>query len=38
MVLTVAQRNAFFEQATQMGIPQATVVQLQAEGVNNVQA
>jgi hypothetical protein len=37
MVLTVAQRNAFFEQATQMGIPQATVIQLQAEGVNNVE-
>jgi hypothetical protein len=37
MVLTAAQRNAFFEQATQMGIPQATVIQLQAEGINNVE-
>ena len=33
MVLTAAQTTAFFEQPAQMGIPHATVVQLQVEGI-----
>ena len=33
MPLTAAQTTAFFEQDTQMGIPHATVVQLQQEGI-----
>ena len=33
MVLTAAQTQAFFEQPAQMGIPHATVVQLQVEGI-----
>jgi hypothetical protein len=37
MPLTAAQRTAFFENADQMGIPQATVVQLQAEGIAGVE-
>lgn len=36
MVLTVAQRTAFFENADQMAIPNATVVQLVVEGINTV--
>jgi hypothetical protein len=36
MVLTVAQTTAFFEHADQMAIPNATVVQLVAEGINSV--
>jgi hypothetical protein len=36
MVLTVAQTTAFFEQATQMAIPNATIMQLVAEGINTV--
>jgi hypothetical protein len=34
-LLTAAQRTAFFEDAAQLGIPHATVVQLQTEGVND---
>jgi hypothetical protein len=37
MVLTAAQRTAFFEQAAQMGMPHDAVVQLQQEGVNTVE-
>jgi hypothetical protein len=37
MPLTAAQRTAFFENADQMGIPQATIVQLQAEGIAGVE-
>ena len=37
MPLTAAQRNAFFEEAAQMGIPNVTVVQLQAEGIASVE-
>ena len=33
MVLTAAQTTAFFENAAQMGIPHATVVQMQLEGI-----
>ena len=33
MPLPAAQTMAFFEQDTQMGIPNATVVQLQQEGI-----
>ena len=33
MVLTVAQMTTFFEHAKQMGIPHATVLQLQSEGI-----
>jgi len=33
MPLTAAQRNAFFEEAAQMGISNVMVVQLQAEGI-----
>jgi hypothetical protein len=36
MVLTAAQTTAFFEQATQMAIPNATVIALQSEGINNI--
>ena len=36
MVLTVAQRTAFFENADQMAIPNAMVVQLVVEGINTV--
>ena len=36
MVLTAAQTTAFFEQADQMGIPHATVLQLQQEGITAV--
>ena len=37
MVLTVAQTMAFFENADQMGIPHATVVQLGIEGIVTVR-
>ena len=33
MVFTAAQRTVFFENNDQMGIPHATVVQLQDEGI-----
>lgn len=36
MVLTAAQTTAFFEHNDQMGIPNATVVQMQAEGITSV--
>ena len=36
MVLTVAQMTTFFEHANQMGIPHATVLQLQSEGITLV--
>jgi hypothetical protein len=36
MPLTAAQTTAFFEHAAQMGIPNATVVQLQAKGIGSV--
>ena len=36
MVLTAAQTTAFFEDNDQMGIPHATVVQLQQEGITAV--
>ena len=36
MVLTVAQTTTFFKHADQMGIPHATVLQLQSEGVTSV--
>ena len=36
MVLTAAQTIAFFENANQMGIPHATVVQLGIEGIVTV--
>ena len=36
MVLTVAQNHAFFTEAAQMGIPEATVTQMAVEGVNTV--
>jgi hypothetical protein len=36
MVLTNAQTTAFFEQDAQMGIPNETVIQLQAEGISTV--
>ena len=36
MVLTVAQTTTFFEHAHQMGIPHATVLQLQSEGITLV--
>ena len=36
MVLTAAQTTAFFEDVAQMGIPNNTVVQLQAEGITTV--
>ena len=34
MVFTAAQRTAFFENNDQMGIPHATVVKLQEEGIS----
>ena len=34
--MTAAQTTAFFENADQMGIPNATVVQIQQEGIDNV--
>mgnify|MGYP000426590370 FL=1 len=36
MVLTNGQVTAFFEFNAQMGIPHATVIQLQAEGITSV--
>ena len=36
MVLTAAQMTTFFEHAEQMGIPHATVIQLQSEGITLV--
>jgi predicted RecB family nuclease len=36
MPLTAAQTTAFFEDTAQMGIPNATVVQLQVEGITSV--
>jgi hypothetical protein len=36
MVLTVAQTTVFFEAADQMSIPNATVMQLQNEGISSV--
>ena len=36
MVLTAAQNTAFFENPDQMGIPHATVVQLQVEGISTI--
>ena len=36
MPLTAAQQTVFFEDAAQMGIPNATAVQLQQEGINYV--
>jgi hypothetical protein len=36
MVLTAAQTTAFFESADQMSIPNATVIQLQNEGIETV--
>jgi hypothetical protein len=36
MVLTNAQTTSFFEQNAQMGIPNETVIQLQAEGISTV--
>jgi hypothetical protein len=36
MVLTVAQTTAFFEAGDQMSIPNATVMQLQNEGISTV--
>jgi hypothetical protein len=37
MVLTAAQTAAFFQDEAQMGIPHPTVIQMQAEGISNVQ-
>jgi hypothetical protein len=37
MVLTAAQTAVFFQEEAQMGIPNPTVVQMQAEGITNVQ-
>ena len=34
MVFTAAQRTAFFKNNDQMGIPHATVVKLQEEGIS----
>jgi hypothetical protein len=36
MVLTVAQTAVFYEQDAQMGIPNATVIQMQTGGINTV--
>ena len=36
MPLTVAQTTAFFEQPTQMGIANSTVIQLRMEGITVV--
>ena len=35
MVFTAARRTAFFENNDQMGIPHATVIQLQDEGITH---
>jgi hypothetical protein len=37
MVLTAAQTAAFFHEEAQMGIPNPTIAQMQAEGITNVQ-
>ena len=37
MALTAAQTTAFFESPDQMGIPHATMVQMQQEGFNWLQ-
>jgi hypothetical protein len=37
MVLTAAQTVAFFQEEAQVGIPNPTVAQMQAEGITNVQ-
>jgi hypothetical protein len=37
MVLTAAQTAAFFQEEAQVGIPNPTVAQMQAEGITNVQ-
>ena len=36
MVLTAAQTTAFFENPDQMGIPHATMVQMQQEGIQSL--
>ena len=36
MPMTAAQTTSFFEQDVQMGFPNATVVQLQQEGISTV--
>ena len=36
MVLTATQKTALFESMDQMGIPNASVVQLAVEGIDNV--
>ena len=36
MVLTAAQTTAFFESPDQMGIPHATMAQMQQEGIQSV--
>ena len=36
MVLTAAQTTAFFESLDQMGIPHATMVQMQHEGIQSI--
>jgi hypothetical protein len=36
MVLTAAQTSLFFENAAQMAIPNATVIELVNEGINTV--
>ena len=36
MRLTTAHTTAFYEQPTQMGIPHATLIQLQEEGIDSV--
>jgi hypothetical protein len=36
MVLTVAQTATFYEGAAQMGIPNATVIQMQQEGISTI--
>ena len=37
MILTAGQTTAFFEQADQMGIPNATVQQLKVEGIATLE-
>jgi hypothetical protein len=37
MLLTAAQRTAFFEEDAHMGIPNMTVIQLQAEGLDGIE-
>ena len=37
MVITAAQTTAFFKNPDQMGIPHATVIQLQVEGITVIQ-